>query len=42
VSGVNLDEEMTNLVLFQRAFQAASVLVRTGDEMYQTILDMVK
>lgn len=41
-SGVNLDEELTNLVLFQRAFQAASVLVRTGDEMYQTILEMVK
>ena len=42
VSGVNLDEEMTNLIVFQRAFQAASVLVRTGDEMYQTILDMVR
>lgn len=42
VSGVNLDEEMTNLILFQRAFQAASVLVRTGDEMYQTILEMVR
>lgn len=42
VSGVNLEEEMTNLILFQRAFQAASVLVRTGDEMYQTIIDMVR
>jgi flagellar hook-associated protein 1 FlgK len=42
VSGVSIEEEMTNLVLFQRAFQAASVLVRTGDEMYQTILDMVR
>jgi flagellar hook-associated protein 1 FlgK len=41
-SGVSIDEEMTNLILFQRAFQAASVLVRTGDEMYQTILDMVR
>jgi flagellar hook-associated protein 1 FlgK len=41
-SGVSIDEEMTNLILFQRAFQAASVLVRTGDEMYQTILNMVR
>lgn len=41
-SGVSIDEELTNLILFQRAFQAASVLVRTGDEMYQTILDMVR
>lgn len=42
VSGVSLEEEMTNLILFQRAFEASSVLVRTGDEMYQTILDMVR
>jgi flagellar hook-associated protein 1 FlgK len=42
VSGVNQDEEMTNLILFQRAFEAASLLVRTGDEMYQTILEMVR
>ena len=42
VSGVNLEEEMTNMILFQRAFQAASVLVRTGDEMYQTVLEMVR
>ncbi len=41
-SGVSIDEELTNLILFQRAFQAASVLVRTGDEMYQTVLDMVR
>lgn len=42
VSGVNLDEEMTNLIQFQRAFEAASLLVRTGDEMYQTVLEMVR
>lgn len=41
-SGVSLEEEMTKLILFQRAFEASSVLVRTGDEMYQTILAMVK
>jgi flagellar hook-associated protein 1 len=42
LSGVSLEEEMTKLILFQRAFEASSVLVRTGDEMYQTILAMVQ
>jgi flagellar hook-associated protein 1 FlgK len=41
VSGVNLDEEMTNLIQFQRAFEAASRLVRVGDEMYLTLLEML-
>jgi flagellar hook-associated protein 1 FlgK len=42
LSGVSLEEEMTKLILFQRAFEASSVLVRTGDEMYQTIINMVQ
>jgi flagellar hook-associated protein 1 FlgK len=41
VSGVNMDEEMTKLIQFQRAFEAASLLVRTADEMYQTLIEMV-
>ena len=41
LSGVSLDEEMTNLIQFQRAFEAASRLVQVGDEMYQTVLDML-
>ena len=42
ISGVNIDEEMTNLIKFQRAFEAASLLVRTGDELYQSVLDMIR
>jgi flagellar hook-associated protein 1 FlgK len=42
LSGVSLEEEMTKLIMFQRAFEASSVLVKTGDEMYQTILGMVR
>lgn len=42
VSGVNSDEEMTKLIQFQRAFESASLLVRTADEMYQAILGMVR
>lgn len=40
VSGVSLDEEMTNLIRFQRAFQAAAQLITVADEMMQTILEM--
>jgi flagellar hook-associated protein 1 FlgK len=39
--GVSLDEEMTNLIIYQRAYQAAAKLVTMADEMAQTILDMV-
>jgi flagellar hook-associated protein 1 FlgK len=39
-SGVNMDEEMTKLILFQRAFEASSLLVRTADEMYGALIEM--
>lgn len=42
LSGVNIDEEMTNMIQFQRAFQAASRLISVGDEMYQTTINMVQ
>jgi flagellar hook-associated protein 1 FlgK len=41
-SGVNIDEEMIKLIQFQRAFESSSLVVRTADEMYQTIIDMVR
>jgi len=41
VSGVSLDEEMTNLIKYQRAFDAAARVVRTVDELFQTIINMV-
>lgn len=40
VSGVNIDEEMTNLMGFQRAYQASAQLVNTVDSMLQTVLTM--
>jgi flagellar hook-associated protein 1 FlgK len=42
VSGVNLDEELTNLVKFQRSYQAAAKLISTADELYQTLLETKK
>lgn len=40
ISGVSLDEELVNLLKYQRAFQAASRLVVVADELLQTILTL--
>lgn len=40
VSGVSLDEEMTDLIRFQRAFQASARLVSTVDEMLEIVVAM--
>jgi flagellar hook-associated protein 1 FlgK len=42
VSGVSLDEEMTNLIRFQRAFEASARLITVADELYQSVLAMVR
>lgn len=39
-AGVNLDEEMANLLKFQHSYTAASKLVTTADSMIQTLLGM--
>ena len=39
-SGVNLDEEMTNLIKYQHAYTAAAKLITTADEMMQTLLSL--
>jgi flagellar hook-associated protein 1 FlgK len=41
VAGVSLDEEMTNLIEFQKSFEAAAKIVNTVSEMYDTIIQMV-
>ncbi len=40
VSGVSLDEEMVNIIKFQRAYQMSAVLVKTADELLQTVLNI--
>jgi flagellar hook-associated protein 1 FlgK len=40
VSGVNLDEELTNLIKYQHAYTAAAKLITTADEMMQTVLSL--
>ena len=41
ISGVSLEEELTDLVRFQRAFQASSKMINVADELMQTIIGMV-
>ena len=40
VSGVNIDEEMTNMILFQRAYQASAQVVTTVNSLLGTTLAM--
>jgi flagellar hook-associated protein 1 FlgK len=38
-AGVNLDEEMTNMMLFQRAYQASARVITTADELLDVLIN---
>jgi flagellar hook-associated protein 1 FlgK len=40
IAGVNLDEEMSNLIKFQQAYSAAAKLITTANQMFDTLLAM--
>lgn len=40
VSGVNLDEEATKMIEFQKAFEASARVIRMADEMFDTVLNL--
>lgn len=40
VSGVSIDEELVNMIKFQRGFEAASKLIKITDEMMATLLSL--
>lgn len=42
VSGVNLDEEISNLILYQRAFEASARIVTVTDSMLETLLNTIR
>ena len=40
-SGVSLDEELTNMLLYQHAYEASAKVITATDEMLQTLIGMV-
>ncbi|NCN95773.1 MAG: flagellar hook-associated protein FlgK, partial [Bdellovibrionales bacterium] len=40
ISGVSLDEETTKMIEFQKNFDASARLIRTADEMMDTVLNL--
>lgn len=39
-SGVSIDEEMTNVMKYQRSYEAAAKLIKIADELLETIINM--
>ncbi len=42
ISGVNTDEELANMLKYQRAYQSAAKIITVTDELLQTVLNMIK
>ncbi len=40
ISGVSLDEEATKMIEFQKSFDASARMIRTADEMFDTVLNL--
>lgn len=40
ISGVNLDEEATKMIEFQKSFEASARVIRMADEMFDTVLNL--
>ncbi|WP_413289985.1 flagellar hook-associated protein FlgK [Bdellovibrio sp. HCB337] len=40
ISGVSLDEETTKMIEFQKAYDASARIIRTADEMFDTVLNL--
>src|SRR5690606_7700653 len=40
ISGVSLDEETAKMIEFQKSFDASARLIRTADEMMDTVLNL--
>jgi flagellar hook-associated protein 1 FlgK len=41
-SGVSLDEELTNLIKYQRSYQASAKLITTATEMMDTVIALIR
>lgn len=40
-SGVNMDEEAVNLIIYQQSYQANAKVISTADQLFQTILNSI-
>lgn len=40
ISGVNMDEEAAKMIEYQKSFEASARLIRTADEMFDTVLSL--
>lgn len=40
-AGVNIDEELANMIQFQNSYQGAARVMRTATELYDTLLSIV-
>ena len=40
LGGVSIDEEMSNMIVFQRAFQASARMITTLDELLQSVINI--
>jgi flagellar hook-associated protein 1 FlgK len=40
ISGVSIDEETTQLMQYQHAFDASARVIRIADELMKTVLDL--
>ena len=41
VSGVNMDEELANLIVYQNAYNASARIITTAREMYDVLINLV-
>jgi flagellar hook-associated protein 1 FlgK len=39
-SGVNLDEELSNMMIYQKAYAAGARMLQVGQQLYDTLLQM--
>lgn len=42
ISGVNLDEEMINMMTFQRSYEAAAKVIQTANQMLSTLMGLIR
>lgn len=40
VTGVNLDEELSNLIVYQKSYQASAKSIQTANQMLDTVLSL--